>query len=32
MSRVVFCEDDPTIRKLVEAAFRSTSQNVSVLT
>jgi CheY-like chemotaxis protein len=30
MSRVVFCEDDPMIRKLVEAAFRSTSHEVHI--
>jgi CheY-like chemotaxis protein len=28
VSRVVFCEDDPMIRKLVEAALRSTSHEV----
>jgi CheY-like chemotaxis protein len=30
MSRVVFCEDDPSIRKLVEAALRSTSHDVHI--
>ena len=30
MSKVVFCEDDPTIRKLVQAALRSTSHEVHV--
>ena len=28
MSKVVFCEDDPMIRKLVRAALRSTSHEV----
>jgi CheY-like chemotaxis protein len=28
MSRVVFCEDDPMIRKLVQTALRSTSHDV----
>ena len=30
MSKVVFCEDDPTIRKLVQTALRSTSHEVHV--
>ena len=30
MSRVVFCEDDPSIRKLVQAALRSTSHEVHI--
>ena len=30
MSRVVFCEDDPMIRKLVQSALRSTSHEVHV--
>ncbi|MGH2471564.1 MAG: response regulator [Candidatus Limnocylindria bacterium] len=30
MSRVVFCEDDPMIRKLVQAALRSTSHDVHI--
>lgn len=30
MSRVVFCEDDPMIRKLVETAFRSTTHEVHI--
>ena len=28
MSKIVFCEDDPMIRKLVQAALRSTSHDV----
>ena len=28
MSRAVFCEDDPMIRKLVQAALRSTSHEI----
>ena len=30
MSKVVFCEDDPTIQKLVRTALRSTSHEVHV--
>jgi CheY-like chemotaxis protein len=30
VSRVVFCEDDPSIRKLVQAALRSTSHEVHI--
>jgi CheY-like chemotaxis protein len=30
VSRVVFCEDDPMIRKLVQAALRSTTHEVHV--
>lgn len=30
MSRVVFCEDDPMIRKLVQTALRSTSHDVHI--
>jgi CheY-like chemotaxis protein len=30
VSRVVFCEDDPMIRKLVQSALRSTSNEVHV--
>jgi CheY-like chemotaxis protein len=30
VSKVVFCEDDPMIRKLVQAALRSTSHEVHV--
>lgn len=30
MSRVVFCEDDPTIRKLVQTALRSTAHDVHI--
>jgi CheY-like chemotaxis protein len=30
VSRVVFCEDDPMIRKLVQSALRSTSHEVHV--
>jgi CheY-like chemotaxis protein len=30
VSRVVFCEDDPMIRKLVQAALRSTSHDIHV--
>ena len=30
MSRVVFCEDDPMIRKLVLAALRSTNHDVHI--
>jgi len=30
MSKVVFCEDDPMIRKLVQAALRSTTHDVHI--
>ena len=30
MSKVVFCEDDPMIRKLVQTALRSTSHDVHI--
>jgi len=30
VSRIVFCEDDPSIRKLVQAALRSTSHEVHI--
>jgi len=30
MSKVVFCEDDPMIRKLVQAAMRSTTHDVHI--
>jgi CheY-like chemotaxis protein len=30
MSKVVFCEDDPIIRKLVQTALRSTSHDVHI--
>ena len=30
MSRVVFCEDDPMIRKLVQTALRSTTHDVHI--
>jgi CheY-like chemotaxis protein len=30
VSRVVFCEDDPMIRKLVQTAMRSTSHEVRI--
>ena len=30
MSRVVFCEDDPMIRKLVQTALRATSHDVQI--
>jgi CheY-like chemotaxis protein len=30
VSKVVFCEDDPSIRKLVQAALRSTSHEVHI--
>jgi CheY-like chemotaxis protein len=30
VSRVVFCEDDPMIRKLVQAAFRATNHEVHI--
>jgi CheY-like chemotaxis protein len=30
VSRVVFCEDDPMIRKLVQAALRSTTHEVHI--
>jgi CheY-like chemotaxis protein len=30
VSRIVFCEDDPMIRKLVRTAFRSTTHEVAI--
>jgi CheY-like chemotaxis protein len=30
VSRVVFCEDDPSIRKLVQTALRSTTHDVHI--
>ena len=30
MSKVVFCEDDPMIRKLVETALRSSTHDVHI--
>jgi DNA-binding response OmpR family regulator len=30
VSRVVFCEDDPMIRKLVQTALRSTTHDLHI--
>lgn len=32
MARIVFCEDDAQIRKLIEAAMRSTSHTIEIAT